>query len=165
MMRIFELLIGKLPLFEKFWEMYISIELHIVHRTSIYLPLLGGLMDRIENFRNKLEREMRSGFIALLLLHVINQTEGPIYGYSIIKKLNGATRGRLRFKEGTVYPILRYLHNQKFLTSFLGESPTGAPRKYYIITGEGKEALDTGISSWQDLQDTIISIFEKMEVN
>jgi len=145
--------------------MYLFFEFLIVHRTSIYLPLLGVQMDRIENFRNKLEREMRSGFIALLLLNVINQTEGPIYGYSIIKKLNGATQGRLRFKEGTVYPILRYLHNQKFLTSFLGESPTGAPRKYYLITEEGEKALETGINSWQELQDTITSIFKKMEVN
>ena len=57
---------------------------------------------------------MKSGFITLLLLYIINNSKEPIYGYKIIKELNAATSEKLKFREGTVYPILRYLQDQDF---------------------------------------------------
>ncbi len=121
-------------------------------------------MEAVEKFKNKLEREMKSGFIALLLLYIINKSKTPIYGYKLIRKLNKATCEKLRFPEGTVYPILRYLQTQLFLTSFLEESPNGAPRKYYAITEEGKAALSEGLKSWQQLRDILSGIFQDLEV-
>jgi PadR family transcriptional regulator PadR len=136
----------------------------MVYRASRYLGAHGGTLKNVEKFKNKLEREMKSGFIALLLLYIINNNKDPIYGYKIIKNLNKATAGRLKFREGTVYPILRYLQTQEFLTSFLGESPVGAPRKYYKITSSGKSALRMGLDSWRELRDELNTIFISMEV-
>ncbi len=121
-------------------------------------------MENVEKFKNKLEREMKSGFIALLLLHIITSNKEPLYGYKIIQKLNATTDGKIKLREGTVYPILRYLQTQNFMTSFLGESPNGAPRKYYIITEEGKKALHEGLQSWQQLREALMEIFQTLEV-
>ena len=121
-------------------------------------------MDNINKFKNKLEREMKSGFIALLLLYVINDSHEPIYGYKIIQKLNETTAGKLKFREGTVYPILRYLQTQNFMTSFLRESPNGAPRKYYVITEDGKLALEEGLKSWKEWRFVLRGIFQNLEV-
>lgn len=121
-------------------------------------------MSAVENFKNKIEREMKSGLIALLILYIITNSKDPIYGYKIIKRLNEATSGELRFKEGTVYPILRYLQTQEFMTSFLGESPNGAPRKYYEITELGKEALREGLMSWKQMRKVMTGIIKSMEV-
>jgi len=121
-------------------------------------------MDAVKKFKNKLEREMKSGFFALLLLNIIEKSKEPLYGYRIIQEVNDATKGKLQFQEGTVYPILRYLQTQQFLTSFLGESPSGAPRKYYKITEKGKEALGEGLRSWQQLRDALMEIFQSLEV-
>jgi PadR family transcriptional regulator PadR len=121
-------------------------------------------LDNIRKFKNKLEREMKSGFIAVLLLYIINNNNDPIYGYKIIQNLNKTTGGNLKFREGTVYPILRYLQTQDFLTSFLGESPTGAPRKYYKITETGKTALQEGLKSWQELKNDLEIIFKSIGV-
>lgn len=107
---------------------------------------------------------MKSGFIALLLLYIIDKDEDPSYGYKIIQDLNNATGKNLKFREGTVYPILRYLQTQNFLTSFLGESPTGAPRKYYKITKTGKTALQVGLKSWKNLRNELDVIFHTMGV-
>ena len=106
---------------------------------------------------------MKSGFIALLLLYIIDNNADPIYGYRIIQKLNEATQGKLKFREGTVYPILHYLQAQNFMTSFLGESPNGAPRKYYQITSQGKVALHEGLRSWQQLRDSLLGVFKNFE--
>lgn len=121
-------------------------------------------MDNIGKFKIKLEREMKSGFVALLLLHIINSSDEPLYGYKIIQELNVTTDGKLKLREGTVYPILRYLQTQEFMTSFLGESPNGAPRKYYTITKQGKEALREGLESWQQFREALIEIFQTIEV-
>jgi PadR family transcriptional regulator PadR len=121
-------------------------------------------MKNIEKFRNKLEREMKSGFIALLILHIISSSKEPIYGYRIIQEVNRATDGKLKFREGTVYPILRYLQAQNFMKSYLGESPNGAPRKYYTITDQGKAALHLGLQSWQNLRESLTEVFESLEV-
>jgi PadR family transcriptional regulator PadR len=121
-------------------------------------------VDNVQKFKNKIDREMKSGFIALLLLYIINKESDPSYGYKIIQDLNNATGKNLKFREGTVYPILRYLQTQDFLTSFLGESPTGAPRKYYKITKTGKIALQVGLNSWEELRNELNIIFQTMGV-
>ncbi|WP_455392558.1 PadR family transcriptional regulator [[Eubacterium] cellulosolvens] len=121
-------------------------------------------MSNVQKFKNKIEREMKSGFIALLLLYIINNSREDIYGYKIIRELNEATQGKLKFPEGTVYPILRYLQSQHFLTSYLGESPNGAPRKYYTITNQGKSALREGLESWQELRVVLTGIIKRLEV-
>ena len=87
-----------------------------------------------------------------------------MYGYKIIQNLNKATNGNLKFREGTVYPILRYLQAQEFLSSYLRESPTGAPRKYYVITKSGIEALASGLESWRVFSDELNLIFQSMGV-
>lgn len=120
-------------------------------------------MNNIDKFKEKLEREMKSGFFSLLVLHIIKENGEPIYGYSIIKKLNEATNGSIKFREGTIYPILRYLQNQKFVKSFLEESPQGAARKYYHITKSGRLALIKGTQSWQQLRNTLDSVISLME--
>jgi PadR family transcriptional regulator PadR len=120
-------------------------------------------MEAVENFKTKIEKEMRSGFIAVLLLHIIDKCDEPTYGYKIIKEINVATKGKLNFQEGTVYPILRFLQSKEFITPFLGESPTGAPRKYYRITRSGKKALEEGMQSWTDFRDALDNVFRSTE--
>ena len=117
-----------------------------------------------EDFRRKMDREMRAGFIALALLNIIDESEDPIYGYLIIRRLSEVTEGRMRLKEGTVYPVLRYLQAKDFLVSFLGESPRGAPRKYYRITEEGRMALEEGLEAWRELRDSLGHIFNAREM-
>jgi PadR family transcriptional regulator, regulatory protein PadR len=57
------------------------------------------------------------------------------YGYDIIKSLKDVGLG---VEEGTLYPILRRLEDEKLLASrWVTEGPR--PRKYYMITSYGKE--------------------------
>jgi len=121
-------------------------------------------MKSVEDFKRKLEREMKSGLVSLLILSVISKSEDPVYGYRIITGLKKATGGRLVLKEGSVYPILHYLQEQKFVVSFLDESPTGAPRKYYTITKLGEKAYRSGFDSWTSLKDILDEVLSDLEV-
>jgi PadR family transcriptional regulator PadR len=119
---------------------------------------------RIEKYQKKLEREMKSGLVSLLVLSIIKKSRDPIYGYGIITGLKKATGGDLILKEGSVYPILHYLQTQKFVVSYLDESPTGAPRKYYTITKSGERAFEKGLQSWTRLKNILDIVLSDTEV-
>ena len=121
-------------------------------------------MKIIDDYRKKLEREMKSGLVSLLILSIIKKSSEPVYGYRIITELKKTTNNKLILREGSVYPILHYLQTKKFVVSFLDESPSGAPRKYYTITKLGEVAYEAGFKSWTDLKDTLDLILIDMEV-
>ncbi|MGA1822374.1 MAG: PadR family transcriptional regulator [Thermoplasmatota archaeon] len=120
-------------------------------------------MKLVDGYRKKMEREMKSGLVSLLILSVIKRNKKPVYGYQIINELKRSTEGKLVLKEGSVYPILHYLQDQKFVVSFLDESPTGAPRKYYSITKLGEKAFREGYGSWIEFRDILNGIFHEEE--
>ena len=75
--------------------------------------------------------EFRRGTLIMVVLAQLNK---PMYGYSLVKELEG--KG-ISIEGNTLYPLLRRLESQGLLKS---EWETGAakPRKYYIITEDGK---------------------------
>ncbi len=78
--------------------------------------------------------ELRRGTLILL---VLSQLKTPVYGYSLVKKLND--RG-IPIDANTLYPLMRRLENQGLLKSYwdIAESK---PRKYYSLTEDGLAVL------------------------
>jgi len=116
-----------------------------------------------ERFSAKLDKEMKSGLMSLLVLHVIDSSEEPAYGYKIVKLIEERSQDKLTFPEGTIYPILRSLQNQELLQSYWGESLEGPQRKYYELTKEGKSALKIGLENWKELSQIIDKIINRSE--
>jgi len=57
------------------------------------------------------------------------------YGYELVNEISK----RISISEGTIYPLLRRLKDEGYVTTYLEESTEGAPRKYYQLTAEGKK--------------------------
>jgi PadR family transcriptional regulator PadR len=74
------------------------------------------------------------------------------YASDIIKELKDAD---LIVVEGTLYPILTRQKNAGLLNYRWEESVLGPPRKYYIITDEGKSVLDELDKSWAELTESV----------
>ena len=108
----------------------------------------------IERFREKLDRELRSGVVSLLLLLAIDRS-GPDYGYRILKNIGEWSEGRLAFKEGTAYPLLQNLEKAGLVTSYWGDGAGGPPRKYYQTTAFGREALKAGLEDWLAMAESV----------
>ncbi len=108
-------------------------------------------MTEVDDFIRKLDRELRSGLLSLLVLLVVESEPGACYGYQIISKLKTLTSGNLVLQEGTIYPILHSLHAKGLVDSEWGESTNGPPRKYYRLTPTGKVAIEEGVQLWQEL--------------
>ncbi len=96
--------------------------------------------DTIEN----LVLEMRRGVIVLAVLSQCSQEQ---YGYSLMKLLSD--KG-LEIDQGTLYPLLRRLETQGLLSSsWRLEDPR--PRRYYLISPQGKAILPKLLTEWESM--------------
>jgi PadR family transcriptional regulator, regulatory protein PadR len=68
------------------------------------------------------------------------------YGVEIVTRL--AAQTTLTTTEGTLYPLLARLRRAGWVATTWQESPAGPPRRYYELTGQGKEALAHFRSEW-----------------
>ncbi len=90
--------------------------------------------------------QMRKGVLEYCILAIIAGNE--IYASDIIDKMKEA---KLIVVEGTLYPLLTRLKNAGLLSYRWVESVSGPPRKYYVLTDEGKAFLDELHISWDEL--------------
>ncbi|OQA71605.1 MAG: Transcriptional regulator PadR-like family protein [Firmicutes bacterium ADurb.Bin248] len=69
---------------------------------------------------------------------------GDRYGYDISEAL----ARRIELADGTVYPLLRKLRSDGYVTTYLSEESGGPPRKYYSITKSGRELYRRERAEW-----------------
>lgn len=89
----------------------------------------------MDNIVERFETEAKRGMIQVAILYL---SEKEHYGYDIMRNLKDEG---LVVEEGTLYPILRRLEEDKLLSS-RWETTGSRPRKYYVITAYGKEVRE-----------------------
>ncbi len=104
-------------------------------------------MTQVDGRRSQLLR----GVLDLCLLAVID--EGPAYGYEMTKRLRA--RGMSIVGEGSIYPLLGRLERDGLVATRREASNGGPPRKYYSLSSEGKQSLETGVAEWMTARDAI----------
>lgn len=57
--------------------------------------------------------------------------------------------------EGTIYPLLTRLRKEGLIKYTWVESSQGPPRKYYVITDEGRKHLDELRKLWVAMRDSV----------
>lgn len=93
---------------------------------------------------------IRKGLLEFALLRIISAQQ--VYAADILKKLNETT---FATQEGTLYPLLSKMRREGFLEYEWIESESGPPRKYYKLTGEGKQRLKEIERYWQEISKTL----------
>ena len=91
--------------------------------------------------------QMLKGILQGCLLILINQK--PYYGYEISQGLS--QYGFENVPKGTIYPLLISMEKKELIFSNMQPSKEGPKRKYYYITDNGKQALESFISQWNHL--------------
>ncbi len=85
--------------------------------------------------------------------------EGSSYGYKIIQRVKEISDGKMEWADGMLYPVLHRLEKDKLVVSKWTMSPEGRHRKYYSITGLGKEALHAEKASWLAMNQIMVSLW------
>lgn len=102
----------------------------------------------IEEWKSQLKR----GTLEYCILLMISQK--ACYGYEILQTISQYPI--IAAKESTIYPLLRRLLKDDYLSSTWQETTEGLPpRKYYAITQKGTEYLALMSGEWDNLSQVI----------
>ncbi|MBQ7432703.1 MAG: PadR family transcriptional regulator [Lachnospiraceae bacterium] len=98
----------------------------------------------IDDWKSQIKRGTLEFGILLMI------SKEACYGYEIISKLEQWPI--LAVKENTIYPLLRRLLKEEYLSSYWQESSEGVPpRKYYALTEKGQQYLAQMKHEWNNL--------------
>lgn len=100
--------------------------------------------------------QMRKGILEYCILSVLSKDS--CYASDIIKELKEV---KVIVVEGTLYPLLTRLKNSGLLSYRWEESQQGPPRKYYLLTAEGRDYLKDLDNSWDELVNSVNLIRNK----
>jgi DNA-binding PadR family transcriptional regulator len=105
---------------------------------------------------NTISLEMRRGVIVLAVLSLLREEQ---YGYSVLRLL--AENG-LDVDQGTLYPLLRRLESQGLLESNW-RVEEARPRRYYIISPQGRKTLPQLQHDWNAIVSAVQNITKGLE--
>ena len=76
--------------------------------------------------------QFKKGALELCVLSMLNQRD--MYGFELVSAISDD----IEISEGAIYPLLKRIKEDGYVTTYLQESADGPPRKYYSITEEGR---------------------------
>lgn len=90
------------------------------------------------------------GTIDLIILRTLAAL-GPQHAYGISARLLQVSDNRFSLNQGTLYPALVRLEQQKSIRGKWGATTSGREAKFYSITRSGQKALTEETRSWREL--------------
>ena len=113
------------------------------------MPTFAVENDKDMNTDNT-KSQMRKGLLEYCIMLLIRRE--ACYANDIIQRLHEL---EMIVQEGTLYPLLSRLKRDGLLSYEWRESTQGPPRKYYILTDDGLEALAQLDANWEEIENTI----------
>lgn len=101
-----------------------------------------------------MDTQFKKGVLELIVLLVVSKKD--IYGYELVLEVSKV----LEVNEGTIYPLLRRLTNEKYFETYLKESNEGPPRKYYHITDLGNKRKEELVKTWSEFNKKVNCFIE-----
>ena len=86
--------------------------------------------------------QLRKGVLDMCVLALLARQDG--YAYDIASRL----AEDIGMGEGTIYPLMRRMQADGLVKTYLAESSSGPPRKYYQLTKAGHAALAAQKAEW-----------------
>ena len=99
--------------------------------------------------------QFKKGVLELIVLIAVNKKD--MYGYELVAEVSKI----VNVNEGTIYPLLKRLTNEKYFETYLRESTEGPPRKYYHLTASGTIYMHELREEWDKLQNGVNSFLKE----
>lgn len=78
-----------------------------------------------------------------------NLLQGDSYGYKINKAILQKTDNQYELKEATLYTAFKRLEDSSCIYSYWGDENSGARRRYYSITPQGRNVYEQLKTEWE----------------
>ena len=97
----------------------------------------------------KTRNDNLQGSLALLVLKSLEQ--GPMHGWGITLHIERISNEILRVEEGSLYPALHRMEQERLIASEWGVSENNRKAKFYRLTAEGRKQLVRETSRWRQM--------------
>lgn len=101
--------------------------------------------------------QFKKGVLELLVFSLLKDRDH--YGYEMVEKISN----HINISEGTIYPLLRRLSKEGYVSTYLEESQSGPPRKYYKLTASGYSQYEDQIDQWYEFVNGVNSLLREDE--
>ncbi len=102
------------------------------------------------------------GTLALMVLKTL-ETQGPLHGYGIARRIEQTSGDLLAVRYGTLYPALVKLEQEGYIRAEWGVSDNNRRAKYYSLTRAGRKQLETEAAEWNRTTGIIARFFTSSE--
>ena len=99
--------------------------------------------------------QLKKGILDMLVLAMLEHTDR--YGFELVERVSR----HVEIAERTIYPLLKRLRDEKYVTTYLQESAIGAPRKYYRLTDAGRAYLADAKAQWIEMRAAVDRLLEE----
>lgn len=106
----------------------------------------------------KFESQLLKGVAPVVVLEILSR--GSMYGYELSQAIEQRSGNVLTLGKGTLYPLLYNLEAKKLVKARWETSDSGRKRRYYSITGKGKEQLAGQKQQLRGLSEGLRLVFE-----
>ena len=103
--------------------------------------------------------QFKKGVLELIVLLCVYKKD--MYGYELVSEVSKV----INVNEGTIYPLLKRLTNEHYFETYLSESTEGPPRKYYLITGNGKTRTTELLQEWNEFHEQVSRFIKESEID
>jgi PadR family transcriptional regulator PadR len=97
--------------------------------------------------------DILQGTLALLVLKSLDQ--GPMHGWGITLHIQQITDEVLRVEEGSLYPALHRMEQERWITAEWGVTENNRRARFYRLTKEGRRQLAAEELSWKRLTQAV----------
>ncbi|MBZ5726460.1 MAG: PadR family transcriptional regulator [Acidobacteriia bacterium] len=94
------------------------------------------------------------GTLDLLILNAVARS-GAMHGYAIAQAIRGWSDEMLEIEDGSLYPALHRMTEEKWLKAEWGITETNRKARFYAITAAGRRQLESEERTWAQLIDAV----------
>lgn len=102
--------------------------------------------------------ELVQGTLDMLILKTL--ARGPMHGWGIARHIQQTSEEVLRVEEGSLYPALRRLELDGFVSAEWAPSENNRRARYYALTSRGRKELARESEHWAGLVQAIARVME-----
>ena len=102
--------------------------------------------------------ELVRGTLKTIILQLLGEKD-KMYGYELSKLVRERTKDKIVLTEGALYPILHKLEKEELVTT-IQEVVGNRPRKYYMLTSNGKESAKEKRNELLEFVETLRSLMD-----
>jgi transcriptional regulator len=106
----------------------------------------------------KTKNDNLQGSLALLVLKSLEQ--GPMHGWGITLHIQRISNEVLRVEEGSLYPALHRMEQDRWIASEWGASENNRRARFYRLTALGRKQLTAERENWQKITSAVALVLD-----